>query len=418
MRIKILFTFYVCCLAWQIDAQTSENNTIVNESRWWSVLQYYSPDFLISASTEYFYFEGDSTFNELSYKKVYSSGKFQEEGQCIGLIREEDKKTYYIPHIASDKEYLVYDFSLEQGMLYEGYYENISGGYHIGPLFVDIDSIEMEGSLKKRIQLSSLASNEVVETWIENVGSLSGILTPAYGLFLSGGKSELLCYHQDNNLVYKNPEYLECYYADADDLIPSLLKHGNQWNELAENISLPPEYQYQKTCITRIGTDTVLNSGTYYKLLTARDEHSNIWQENGYIRESIDIKRHKVFYKPAVDEPEILLYDFKAQVGDKIQSYDFQSMTNVEITVEAIDYISIKGKLRKRMYVRSTALDINCICEENHIWIESVGNMDGLLQSTVTVRPAGGEQISLLCFLQNNELVYKPENTNGGDCFI
>lgn len=215
-----------------------------------------------------------------------------------------------------------------------------------------------------------------------------------------------------------------CYSAMLLGLTPPaeyipMLVSGNQWNELAENISLPPEYQYQRTYITKIGSDTLINGVSYYKLLMAKDELSSIWLNNGYIRE--DLEARKVYYKPQKDEQEILLYNFNVldmQVGNGIQSYDIQSKTNVLLSVGSVEYDYIGGKNRMIATIRSTSLDVNCICYEDHIWIEGVGNMDGFLRSTMAIPLDGSDKMSLLCFFQNEELVYKNQKTNIEDCFI
>ena len=202
------------------------------------------------------------------------------------------------------------------------------------------------------------------------------------------------------------------------EYIPMLVS-GNKWNELTENISLPPEYQYQRTYITKIGSDTLINGVSYYKLVTAKDELSSIWLNNGYIRE--DLETRKVYYKPQKDEQEILLYNFNVldmQVGNEIQSYDIQSKTNVLLSVGSVEYDYIGGKNRMIATIRSTSLDVNCICYEDHIWIEGIGNMDGFLRSTMAIKLNGSDKMSLLCFFQNEELVYKPENTSIEDCFV
>ena len=198
------------------------------------------------------------------------------------------------------------------------------------------------------------------------------------------------------------------------EVFPQLLKRENQWNELTENYTLPPEYRYRKTYITKIGNDTLINGVNYYELLTTNDELSSIWLENGYIRE--DVENRKVYYKPD-DGQEALLYDFNAQVGDEIQSYDFRYERNVVITVEAINLVWINGIARKQMNVRSKPLN-NDYEYEDHVWIEGIGNMDGFLRSTMARPCPGSDWLSLLCFFQNEELVYKPGDTNVSDCFV
>ncbi|MDR2086153.1 MAG: T9SS type A sorting domain-containing protein [Dysgonamonadaceae bacterium] len=202
----------------------------------------------------------------------------------------------------------------------------------------------------------------------------------------------------------------------AEDTYIPMIVPGNQWNELAENISLPPEYQYERTYITILGNDTIIDELTYYKLLTAKDASSNVWESNGYIRE--DAVNQKVYYKPE-NHPEWLLYDFDVQVGDIIQSYENQySFQEVSITVRAIDYISTGDKLRKKITVRSTCFDEDATYFEDHVWIEGIGCMDGFLRSTFALNPDGREQLSLLCFSQNEELIYKPAEIGIEDCFV
>jgi hypothetical protein len=206
--------------------------------------------------------------------------------------------------------------------------------------------------------------------------------------------------------------------AVAQETYIPLIVPGNQWNELAENGSLPPEYQYKRTYITTIGSDTLINNLTYFKLLTAKDALSSEWGITGYIRE--DFVNQKVYFKP-IGKPELLLYDFQVQVGDHILSYDYQlQIEPAEIlnTVEVIEFVSIQGKLHKKVTVRSTLVGDNPDEFTNHTWIEGIGGTDGLLKSHIPFLLPGNDKLSLLCFFQNEELVYKPVETGIEDCFV
>ena len=88
-------------------------NTIVNENSAWAVLNVnVCPECPIW--TEYFYFEDDSIVESNLYKKVFSCNDILHENiQYEGLIREQNKKTYFIP-TNSETEYLLYDFSMER----------------------------------------------------------------------------------------------------------------------------------------------------------------------------------------------------------------------------------------------------------------------------------------------------------------
>ena len=212
---KIFFTYLIYCFAWQANAQS--NNTIVNDNSSWAILGfgYGSHDILCCVNTDYVFFDGDSIVAEASYKKVFScDDRLHENIRFEGLMREQDEKTYFIP-AKDEAERVLYDFSLEEGTTFEYcFFEN-----RTIPLYVkSVDFIEVNGYKKKRIQIGVVNGVEgILDTWIEEIGSLNGLLYPCSLLFLGGG-IELLCYYQNDELVYKNPTYSECYYDKPEDL--------------------------------------------------------------------------------------------------------------------------------------------------------------------------------------------------------
>ena len=219
MRKKVFLISFICCLLLQANAQTS-NNTIVNDNSSWATLVYGlgAWDIPCCVETQYTYFDGDSIFNGKTYKKVFScNDQLHENIKYEGLIREQNKKTYFIPN-NSETEYLLYDFSLEEGMSFEYKYWDF-GGTESEIFYVSsVDFVEVNGSTKKRIQIKVVSHAEwILDTWIEEIGSLSGILYPCHRRFMSGGVKWLLCYYQNDELIYKNPIYSECYYDNSDD---------------------------------------------------------------------------------------------------------------------------------------------------------------------------------------------------------
>ena len=174
-----------------------------------------------NVETQYVYFEGDSIVTGYSYKKVFScDDKLHENIKYEGLIREQEKKTYFIP-TNSETEYKLYDFSLEEGMIFE----YIDWWYHELPpisfCIKQVDFVEINGVQKKRMKLTGLPPFDVIiyATWIEGIGSLNGLFEPC-GVLAPGGNRILLCYFQNNEVVYKTPEYPECYYDKPEELIP------------------------------------------------------------------------------------------------------------------------------------------------------------------------------------------------------
>jgi hypothetical protein len=189
----------------------------------WSVLNYGlgANNIPCCVSTEYIYLDSDSIADGKTYKKVFScNDRLHENVKYEGIVREQGLKTYFIP-ADSETEYLLYDFSLEQGMTFE--YQSFREGADSQLSFYaeNVDFVEINGEARKRIQIgvvSFSSYSEIIDTWIEGIGSLNGFLYPCYKMFMTGGVRELLCHYDNNELVYQNPVYSECYYDKVEDI--------------------------------------------------------------------------------------------------------------------------------------------------------------------------------------------------------
>jgi len=81
-----------------------------------------------------------------------------------------------------------------------------------------VDYVDINGNNVKRIQLSSPPpyDNNIIDVWYEWIGSVNGFIDP---IFKSpGGFSILLCYYQNNTLVYHNPQLPNCYYDNTEEV--------------------------------------------------------------------------------------------------------------------------------------------------------------------------------------------------------
>jgi hypothetical protein len=194
----------------------------------------------------------------------------------------------------------------------------------------------------------------------------------------------------------------------------ALVVAGNQWNEFYLNISIPPEYQYARTYITKIGNDTIVDGVQYKRLLAARDSLAENWQANGYIRENVE--EQKVYYKPENNE-ESLLYAFDVQVGDSLETYCYiPGRMPVTIVINAIDSILINNVWHKEIHITSKSFLYDYYEETNHVWIEGVGGTDALLYSNWAKSWAGSHPPVLSCFYNNGNLIYKPNEQT--ECFV
>ena len=143
-----------------------------------------------------------------------------------GLFREEDGKIFYRqlnPDQSAGPEFLLYDWNIEVGDVVYVRYGDSSRG-----LILDQITDTILGETERRVfHLHYEANPWLVETWIEGIGS-------ELGFPFSGTKdnpssmivdAELLCYYEDGNQIWDNPNYDSCF-------INYLKVEENQYNDI------------------------------------------------------------------------------------------------------------------------------------------------------------------------------------------
>ncbi|MFT4762329.1 MAG: hypothetical protein ACI9XO_004980 [Paraglaciecola sp.] len=142
----------------------------------------------------YYYMEGDSTYMNTSYKKIFGEG----------LIRSEDKRVYFIPQ-NDTIEYLIYDFNLEVGDKFFPPQYAISSG--IDTLIVtQINSTSLYGGVRKVWHF------DAATTWIEGIGTESGFFSNPFYIGSPNGSSSLQCFVKDSIIIDS-----QCQPNDSSD---------------------------------------------------------------------------------------------------------------------------------------------------------------------------------------------------------
>ena len=136
---------------------------------------------------------GDTTINEVDYKKLCleSGDTINPTVKSIGGIREENKKIFYhgwtILSSTNDKEYLLYDFTKQTGDTIK---HNPQGWFY--SVILDIDSILIDGTYRKRYEVDNVWFYQNPDYIIEGIGSVkNGLLghisdIPTCGTHFSG----------------------------------------------------------------------------------------------------------------------------------------------------------------------------------------------------------------------------------------
>ncbi|MHC1774480.1 MAG: T9SS type A sorting domain-containing protein [Lentimicrobium sp.] len=168
----------------------------------------------------------------------------QQEWSNEGMIREDtlNKQVFYK---YGETEGLIYDFSLETGDTV-----HIDNQYHywyddVVSMIVDsIDLADIYGVMRKRFFLSGLDLSVrdpyyPDEIWIEGIGSNYGIMHSGLGgIAIGGGTDKLLCASQNDNVIYMDSLFHECY---IDTFYPQIL----QWSFDTAYVNTYYEFQVQ-----------------------------------------------------------------------------------------------------------------------------------------------------------------------------
>lgn len=155
-------------------------------------------------------FSGDSTYEGKKYFVVYNTlDTTQFNWNPCGLIREDSTRKIFYKESTSAQEELIYDFNAKIGdtLFIPPDLSNI-------PIVVyNIDTFELGGVTRKRYEIFRIDSGD--DIWIEGIGSLLGILNSKW-VGTTGVYMTLLCYYENGELIYTNPEFDSCYYASTD----------------------------------------------------------------------------------------------------------------------------------------------------------------------------------------------------------
>jgi hypothetical protein len=169
----------------------------------------------------YHYFslkDNDTIIHGNHYQKLYLSYDtiFAEDKLCGGL-REENKRIYYysinainctnLP-VPVDTEIILYDFNLQLGdtITYNEFRVRVPGKM----IILKIDSILIGSEYRKVYNFGYNGNIEKEAKWVEGVGCLEGLLADIGYAFNDDLKSDLICFIQEDEVLYHD-YHPDCY---------------------------------------------------------------------------------------------------------------------------------------------------------------------------------------------------------------
>ncbi len=195
---------------------SQERITFIDTTAKWFVSESYphanisNPNF-IETRTHVYGFKGDSIINNERWFKFFSTqdSSFMSNLIFLGLLKENNN---YVMFKKGSNFDTIYNFSLNKGdsILYNFYPE--SKYIHV----VKIDSIFLNGTYHKRFYFDNPIFSPLIlnEIWIEGIGSIHGPLFPVNPRFFASDMPDsldLTCFLKDNQTIWHNPHYKNCY---------------------------------------------------------------------------------------------------------------------------------------------------------------------------------------------------------------
>jgi hypothetical protein len=232
---------------------------------------YFFPDSnsYFSVSWMKFWFEGDTSIGDFTYKKVYvqshdSIADFSKARYFAALREDTIAEKVYFRYVDynGNAEFLLYDFSVNIG-------DTVSF-YSLWPFWYpelkqrvveSIDSTLIDNHYRKRINFHQYYQPE---SWIEGIGSTNGIFFPGYFDIADAMEhTYLLCAHIDGELIYPLNSPDICYTSGSG---VRMNEHKNEPLKIYPTIADNLLY---------IETDKSIN-GFDYKIINVQGQVMNI----------------------------------------------------------------------------------------------------------------------------------------------
>jgi hypothetical protein len=348
---------------------------IFNTNWIWSI-GLFSHDYSISCGS-YFIKLVESNSNT-KYILLKSTDAYHENWTEVGIMEFRNGKVYYYSNYSVTEPILLYDFTLEEGD--EFYVDALQTN-----LVVDsVGSMTVDNRERKILYLSAMGQQVV---WCEGIGSLNGLLNNYGNIGITGGSEELLCVQYNDEIIYHNPHYDECYISGYHYFEPR-----SRWTVVQTNFFDPSYYRWYNY---EVSGDTLINDVYYYKILC---------DGNYYValRESHDNKIYAYFSSyngPFMQPGEYLIYDFDWTPNKTLYCqllYD-NSMFEQATLGSTIDSILL--------------LDGNYYKWNGDI-IQGIGSLSGFFWYSIP-HATDGSDYGLHTFYRNDVLVYRNPTLDG-----
>lgn len=226
MKTTSLYTLFMLLLfAGEMTLRAQEYVPIIQDGNEWNTLLVITDNWPNYTYTNFVdWCSGDTIIEDVRYTKIMGTAN-GDDPRLFSLLREEEGKVWY-RDLNHQTDILLYDFTANVGdTLFESY------------LVVDSISIEHIGGVDRKkywfgLEYEFTGEPYALETWIEGIGSDLGLLNSG-SYYYCGSYSRALCFHQNGELVWYNPEYGSCTVTGVEEIKEPIFIYPNPAKEMA-----------------------------------------------------------------------------------------------------------------------------------------------------------------------------------------
>lgn len=363
-------------------------------------------------SSYFIKFMGDTTINGLGYKKIMKSDDaLHSQWTLDGCIREEPTtRKVFIFNEYTKKDMLLYDFSLEEG-------DSILTGD--GQSYIKVTKVinaTFGSSTVPRKQIYFFDPDGGLQ-WIEGIGSIWGVLEGLGSFYTTGATLNLVCYSENDQLVYHNLRFSTCFPQGQN---VSILDASLKWNIGTHCVNEGPIQPYDKWSTSFLHTegDTLMNEKHYKKLVSCADSLCGKKSLKSYIREEAG----QVFLANKTEEH--IRFDFNLQKGDTM-IVDFLQDVNrnvrLYIRIDSVKSMVLQDQ-KRRIAQYITVFDYYNSklggMSINDVFVEGIGSLRFGLEYPIGLFITGDQWCSpaLLCFYYGEGLIFSNPEIN--NCYL
>lgn len=206
-KLNLYTIFALLLMTRSVAMYAQEYVPIIQEGNVWNTL-----DVTAGMYNTYYnnvnWFSGDTIIDDVRYAKLMGTTD-GDAPHLFSLLREDDGKVW--ERLNNQREILLYDFTANVGdTLWCGLWAD---EYHYN--IVDSISIEHIGGVDRKKFWFGLEygwfGTAATEIWIEGIGSDLGLLYSG-SAGISGAYYCTLCFHQNDELIWQNPNYDDCTF--------------------------------------------------------------------------------------------------------------------------------------------------------------------------------------------------------------